>query len=228
MRLQVFGRRLVLFWAAAVAAVLAMFHTYTNNYHDNVLSNNISSSSDFPDPSNSPDAPPPPPCPGSPDILMIIIIALTATYVTFQTALAVSKGISFSPPPVDAAIHRPGARATRLALLQQTCPLWDYQRKIDEARTKHASSDAVAAALAAAMQPFTAAPEGSSACVQEEEACVKEEACVEEGQATAEGKDCGGGGSDGAGAVLSFDKLLNVLPPPRIPTTCICIACLGL
>ena len=207
---QMFGRRLAVFWAVVVAAVLTIFHVYINNYHNIIssetpdASSNGSSTSD-PSSNGSSTSDLSSSCPGSPDPLMIVIMAITACYLAFQITLAFMKGVTFAPRPIDEAIHHPGACATRLALLQQTCPLWDYQRRIQEVKTKK-SSQAVADGLDASLQPFNVLPPGSSAFAETD-------------YQTAEGVG-------NTGAIPSFVKLLNVSPPqtPLSPLPPVCHA----
>ena len=211
---EVFGRRLAAFWALVVAAVMVIFHIYITNYHNVVLSQgdpvpsagNGSSSAD----AGSSDVAPP--CQNI-DPYMIIIMAVTASYLLFQTTLALMKGITFDLRPIDDAIHRPNARLSRLALLQQTLPLWDFDRKVKEVKLKQTVSSDLAEGLDAALKPFPSLPVGSSAFVETDVTFQDTLSAAEISGHTA--------------GMSSFMKLLNVRPVDLLlagrVSVCVCV-----
>ena len=98
---------------------------------------------------------------------MIFIMTVTSLYLLFQITLALMKGITFDLNPIDGAIHRPNLRLSRLALLQQTTPLWDFEKKVKEVKSNQAKMEGrgLAEGLDAAVRPFPLLQVGSSACV---------------------------------------------------------------
>ena len=203
---QVFGRRLAAFWAVVFLAVFALFQVYCITYHDEVLSTGVTSSSTgdqssrrrhlLQASSNSSAAsgaagdPAPILCPGSEDIPMFILMSIASAYVLFQVVLALMNGVMFSTRPIDEAVYRFGARAPRLALLQQTCPFWDFKKRIHQAMTAHSHDAAVTDGLNAVLQPIPQQPFDSSALD------VTDDAADDHANET--------------GALLSFADLLSV------------------
>ena len=94
---------------------------------------------------------------------MFILMSIASAYVLFQVVLALMNGVMFSSRPIDEAVYRFGARAPRLALLQQTCPFWDFQKRIRQALIAHSHDAAVTAGLNAVLQPIPQQPFDSSA-----------------------------------------------------------------
>ena len=140
---------------------------------------------------------------------MIIIMAVTASYLLFQTTLALMKGITFDLRPIDDAIHRPNVRLSRLALLQQTQPLWDFERKVKEVKLKQTVSGDLAEGLDAAMRPFPSLPVGSSAFVETDVTFQDTLSAAEISGHTA--------------GLSSFMKLLNVSPVDLLLVGLVCV-----
>jgi hypothetical protein len=147
--LQVFGRRLAVFWASIFLAVFTVFQYYVVTYHNEILSAEVPQGSDGSDAGGSsrrsllqtstasPDASAAP-CGAQSNNPLIVLMAILALYVVFHTALTLLSGITFSHRSIDEATYRPGARASRLSLLQQTSFFWEFRKRILEAKDKHA------------------------------------------------------------------------------------------
>jgi hypothetical protein len=94
---------------------------------------------------------------------MIVLMAISVFHILFQIVLTLLNGVSFSLRSIDEAVHRPGARVPRLALLQQSSPFWDFRKRILEAKDRHSNEAAVVDGLKSALQPFVSQSVDNSA-----------------------------------------------------------------
>jgi hypothetical protein len=94
---------------------------------------------------------------------MIVLMCILVAYLLFQILITLLNGISFASHPADKAVHHPGSRVSRLKLLQQTSPYWDFTKQMNQAKEKYSHQPAVVDGLNDILLPYVAQSYGNSA-----------------------------------------------------------------